>query len=276
MIAILLATYNSERYLKAQIDSILDQTYTKWKLYIRDDGSIDHTMAILQEYIAQYPEKIEFVKDNKGSLKPYHNFVELLKSVESDYYMFCDHDDVWLPQKIEISFNEMKLVESSEPNKPIIIHSDMKVVDQNLIVLSDSFWKYSRLMPNYCSFIDLACCNCVNGCTMMINKIAKEVSLPNVPYCLMHDILVAQSVAANNGVIRAIKKPLVLYRQHTDNVIGASDVKKNHFYHRLIHFVSTINDNIGTWKRVKKIQKVGLLLFLVHKAKISKLRVQVK
>lgn len=275
VISILLATYNSGRYLNAQIDSILGQSSLKWKLYIRDDGSSDETLNIINGYINKYPEKIVLVKDDKGSLKSYHNFVELLRVVDSDYYMFCDHDDVWLPEKIESSINEMRYVETRHPNKPVIIHSDMNVVDQNLNVISGSFWKYSRLLPNRCSFMDLACCNCVNGCTMLINRKAKEVSLPNVDYCLMHDALVAQSVAANHGIIVAIKQPLVLYRQHIDNVIGAADVKKGFFWHRILHFMSAMSDNIGIWKRARHIQRMSLIRFLIHKAKISKLRYQV-
>lgn len=274
MIAILLATYNSERYLRAQIDSILSQTYNDWKLFIRDDGSTDKTLDIIEDYIDKYPGKIVLIMDKKGSMRAYRNFVELLQTVDSDYYMFCDHDDVWLPNKVETSFNMIKSVEISNPNTPAVIHTDMKVVDQDLKVLSESFWKYSRLLPDYCSFIDLVCCNCVNGCTMLFNKKAKEVALPNVSYCLMHDVLVAQSVAANNGVICAIKHPMVLYRQHVDNVIGAADVKKTFFSQRALHFVSTIYDNISVWKRVRNIKKISLLRFLIHKTKISKLRYQ--
>lgn len=276
MIAILLATYNSERYLKAQIDSILNQTYSGWKLFIRDDGSNDNTINIINEYIIAYPQRVELVEDDKGSLKSYHNFIELLQAVDSDYYMFCDHDDIWLPQKIESSMYEMRFIEARYSDIPIIVHSDMKVVDQDLKVLSESFWKYSRLLPDLCSFIDLACCNCVNGCTMLINNKAKEVSLPNVPYCLMHDALVAQSVAANDGVISSIKQPLVLYRQHIDNVIGAADVKKVFFYQRALHMINALKDNIGIWKRARHVQNISLLHFLMHKIKISKLRYQIE
>lgn len=275
MIAILLATYNSERYLSEQINSILLQSYQDWELYIRDDGSSDGTLDIISDYQRRWPDKISLLHDNKGSLKSYGNFFELLKTIDSDYYMFCDHDDVWLRDKIESSINEMKNLECHNPNTPIIVHTDMKVVDQDLNIISESFWKYSRLLPDRCSFIDLACCNCVNGCTMLINKKAKEVSLPNYDYCLMHDALVAQSVAANNGIIYAIKSPFVLYRQHIDNVIGAADVKKSFFYNRAIHFVKATMDNIGIWKRARHIHKLSLLEFLIHKANLSKLRFQI-
>lgn len=275
MIAILLATYNSSKYIEAQIDSIINQTYSDWKIFLRDDGSKDDTINIIEQYELLLKDKIEILSDNKGALKSYLNFIELLKNVEADYYMFCDHDDVWLPNKLEISMKRMQELVLLYPKMPIVVHADMKVVDQELNVLSDSFWKYSRLLPDHCSFIDLACCNCVNGCTVMINNKAKEVSLQNVDFCLMHDALVAQSVAAYGGFVCAIKQPLVLYRQHIDNVIGAADVKKEFFILRVLHFACALRENIGIWKRARHIKKMSLLHFLMHKVKISKLRYQI-
>jgi glycosyltransferase involved in cell wall biosynthesis len=272
MIAILLATYNSERFLQEQINSIFKQTFNDWKLYIRDDGSTDNTVAIINEYINKYPEKISLVKDNFGSQKSYHNFVVLMKAVSCEYYMFCDHDDVWLPNKIELSMNEMESQEKRHNGLPILIHTDMKVVDQNLNVLSDSFWGYSRFLPNHTKFWELVCCNCVNGCTMLFNDKAKEISLKNVDYCLMHDTLVAQTVSASRGIIKEIKTPTMLYRQHVDNVIGAPDVKRGYFVTRLKHFQSALKSNVNVWRRACHIQKASLSYFLFVKARISILR----
>lgn len=266
MVSILLATYNSEKYIRAQIDSLINQTYTDWSLVIRDDLSSDGTISILQEYVRQYPDRISFLDNHGESKRAYLNFVELMRNVESDYYMFCDHDDVWLPNKIEISMRRMKEVE--KPDVPVIVHTDMKVVDQDLNVINDSFWAYSRLLPEHTSFEEMVLCNSANGCAMMFNHKAKEVSLPNVEYATMHDMLLNQSVAANGGVISAIYKPTVLYRQHFDNVVGASERNFSFQIKRLINIPYLINSNIDNWKRSKHIKSYSFVQYLWVKLKI--------
>jgi glycosyltransferase involved in cell wall biosynthesis len=271
-IAILLATYNSERYISEQIESILNQTNHDWVLYIRDDGSTDKTLEIIGNYLKDYSNRIILIVDNKGALRSYYNFMELLRVVNADYYLFCDHDDVWLPNKIEITMNRMCELERNYPYAPVVVHTDMKVVDQQLKVLSESFWKYSRLLPSHCSFWELVSCNCVNGCTMLFNKAAKETVYGHESYCLMHDTLVAQSVAAAGGIISAVKEPTVLYRQHADNVIGASDARRMYFVRKIELIRSTYNSNMTVWKRACHIKQASFLFFLWTKAKISLLR----
>ena len=144
MITILLATYNSGPYIREQIDSILAQTYSDWKLVVRDDLSTDNTVEIINEYICRYPDKISILDNHGESKRAYLNFVELLKNVESEYYMFCDHDDVWLPNKIDLSIQRMKEIEKQDI--PVVVHTDMKVVDQDLNTINESFWKYSRIL----------------------------------------------------------------------------------------------------------------------------------
>ena len=126
-IAILMATYNGEKYLGEQIDSLLAQTYKDWHLYIHDDGSTDNTNAILQEY-AQKHSNIHVLEyeSQRGAMR---NFLSLLQRVEADYYMFCDQDDVWLKEKVELSFEEMKRQEAACQGKPIIVYTDLYVTD---------------------------------------------------------------------------------------------------------------------------------------------------
>lgn len=272
MIAILLATYNSEPFLEEQINSILLQTYRDWHLYIRDDGSTDGTLDIIKNFQVRWPDKI-FVLDNMQVVhNAYGNFVELLNNVDADYYMFCDHDDVWIPNKIEICMAHMESIEIENPEVPIVIHTDMKVVDQDLNVISESFWQYSRILPDHCSFWELVCCNCVNGCTMLFNDKAKKTIQGHEAYCLMHDTLVAQSVAAVGGIIFAIRKPTVLYRQHIENVIGATDVNLDYFVHRMRSLWAAIGANYYVWKRARHIKNGSFVFFLWTKMKITTLR----
>ena len=266
--AILLATYNSEKYIGAQIDSLLQQTYKDWILYVRDDCSTDKTPDILSKYKNLYPNKI-MILDNYGqSLKAYRNFVDLLQRVESDYYLFCDHDDVWLPNKVEISINRIIELERQYTSKPIIVHTDMKVVDQNLNVICDSFWKYSNLLPDHTKFEEMVLCNSANGCAMMFNDKAKTVALPNVSFATMHDMLVNQSVAASNGIISAIKIPAVLYRQHIDNVVGAKKRDLKYYVHKIKNIQILLKDNVLCYKNANRIRPISIMSFLFTKIKI--------
>lgn len=266
MISILLATYNSEQFINEQIDSLLKQTYTDWNLFIRDDLSVDKTPQIIKSYSEQYPNKIHIISNNGESKKAYLNFVELLNNVDSDYYMFCDHDDVWLPNKIEISFKRMREVEIE--GAPAIIHTDMKVVDNQLNIIHPSFWKYSNLLPEKTSFVEIVLCNCANGCTMLFNKKAKEVALPNVAFATMHDILLNQSVAAKGGIISPIYEPTVLYRQHIDNVVGAQKRGACFYLRKLMHAKKLIKDNLYTWQMASKIKPIPLWLYVWTKFEI--------
>ena len=272
MISILLATYNSEKYIREQINSILAQTYQDWRLVVRDDLSMDSTEEIIKGYISRYQDKISILDNHGESKRAYLNFVELLKNVESEYYMFCDHDDGWLPNKIEISMQRMNEVE--KPNVPVIVHTDMKVVDQDLNIIHDSFWAYSRLLPERTSFKEMVLCNSSNGCTMLFNHKAKEVSIPNIAYATMHDMLVNQSVAANGGIISAIYEPTVLYRQHIDNVVGASKRDLNYQLKKLMSIGKVIKENYDDWKRSSYIKPYSFSSYMWTKIKVIWWKVQ--
>ena len=132
-IDILLATYNGEEYLEAQLDSILNQTYSDFRLLISDDCSSDNTQKILKEY-EKKDNRIQlfFQEKNLGVMK---NFEFLLKNVKNDYYMFSDQDDIWKQEKIEKSLK--KLLETNSD----LVYTDLEVVDENLNVTYPSYWK---------------------------------------------------------------------------------------------------------------------------------------
>ena len=128
-IDILMATYNGEKYLAEQIDSIICQTYKNWNLLIRDDGSSDNTFKILKEY-EKKDDRIKIIKDKKGNLGIAKNFEELLKISSSELIMFSDQDDVWKKDKIKIM---LKYVGNSD-----LIISDAIVTNEKLECISDS------------------------------------------------------------------------------------------------------------------------------------------
>jgi len=142
MIDILLAAYNGERFLKQQIDSILAQSNQDWQLLIRDDNSSDSTVNIIKDYTVKYPHKIRLIEDDRGRLGPALNFGKLLEHTDNDYVMFSDQDDVWLPDKIDLTLNTMKDAEEIYPNMPILVHTDLKVVNEDLKIIADSLWSY--------------------------------------------------------------------------------------------------------------------------------------
>jgi glycosyltransferase involved in cell wall biosynthesis len=224
MIYILLATYNGEIYIREQLDSLLKQTYQNWILWIHDDGSKDATLKIVKEYKEKFPNKIILISDGIRCGGAKQNFTHLLSSIDDnyDYIMFCDQDDVWLDYKIELTLNTMIEVENSNYNKPIIIHTDLQVVDETLKTIANSYFIYQKIKPHwskdfYMSLVQ----NSVTGCTMMINKKAKEISLPIGNNAIMHDWWILLKVLQNNGVVKYISEPTILYRQHSFNDTGA-------------------------------------------------------
>ena len=134
-IDILMATYNGEKYLVEQLDSIINQTYRNWNLLIRDDNSTDKTLEIIQNYHKK-DKRIKILKDNKGNLGIVRNFEELLKSSESEFIMFSDQDDIWVENKLDMY---LKMIEKIK-NKGFMIHSDAILFDKNKSnILKDTF-----------------------------------------------------------------------------------------------------------------------------------------
>lgn len=170
-VTILLATYNGEKYISHQLNSILSQSYTNWHLIIRDDVSKDNTPDIIEKYRELYPDKIEVLNNsgiNKGSLL---NFGTLLQAAgNARYIMFCDQDDEWLINKIEVTFLKMRELEKKYGlSYPIMIYTNFQYVDEHLkIIRSKAEFDVNRI-KNF-GFSHLLAQNPVYGCTGMINR----------------------------------------------------------------------------------------------------------
>ena len=224
LIDILLATWNGEQYLAEQIDSVLAQTWTDWRLLARDDGSSDGTVEILKQYESKYPERIHIIRDSKANLGASGNFSVLMEHSDADYLMFCDQDDVWLPEKIEILMGAMAELENEcGQDMPLLVHSDLTVVDDRLQPIAPSFWHYQQLNPKKGRFLNrLLIQNVVTGCALLMNRRTKELALPVPTDARMHDWWIAL-VAAAFGRISYVQNPLVKYRQHGGNKLGAKE-----------------------------------------------------
>lgn len=218
-VEILLATYNGECYLREQLDSILNQDYTDWIIRACDDASADNTYEILMEYKEKFPDKFIIEKRETGFGSAKLNFAHLIKESVCDYVMCCDQDDVWLSDKISLTLQEMK--KNEKAGVPVLVHTDLKVVDAELNVLSDSFFVHSNYNKNP-GYKDLLIQNHVTGCTMMMNRtLVNLLNLQKVYQdILMHDWLAA-IVAAGLGKVIFVDCPTMLYRQHEVNSVGA-------------------------------------------------------
>ena len=226
---ILLATYQGARYLDDQLKSILAQTYSQFHLWIRDDGSNDGTQEILQKWKQLYHDKITIVPtaERLGIKK---NFSELMKHSRASYIMFADQDDIWLPFKVEACLNRLKTMERQYGSHlALVVHTDLKVVDQDLKEISPSFWHYSKLRPDLISLNRLLPQNVLTGCTMFMNRALVDLAGPIPEAAIMHDWWIAL-VAACFGHIGVLNQPTILYRQHSTNDTGA---KRYGFWHIL-------------------------------------------
>lgn len=220
-ISVLLATYNGARYLAAQLDSLLAQTMTDWHCYIHDDGSTDGTQRIIEDYCRAYPDYFTVLYyPATGSAGA--NFMSLLNSADGDYVMFCDQDDVWLPGKIEKTYELMRQTEAGNQDLPAAVYADMKVVKEDLEVISESFMRYSSYDPEKICFERLLLYNEVPGCVMMMNRRTADLaSNSNLENIWMHDWFCAL-IAEASGRLSALEEPVMLYRQHGDNELGAA------------------------------------------------------
>lgn len=226
MISILLATYNGEKYLREQIESILNQTEQNWILYIRDDGSTDNTLSIIREYAKKYPGMIIPVRDKLGGLGAMQNFMALLKYAQSKYYMFCDQDDIWKADKVEKTLKAMKAAEAEceigayHCVCPVCVHTDLEVMDGNGTQIHPSFVEKLGLDAKGATFASLIFSNVVTGCTMMINQAMRDLLTVLPDSCMMHDQWIGL-LAEGCGKRVYLPEATIRYRQHGENVMGA-------------------------------------------------------
>lgn len=221
MISVLLAAYNGAFYIREQLDSIIEQTWKDIKIVISDDGSTDGTLQAIKEYAARYPEKISILESSGSSGKAWKNFFRLLTYVEDGYVMFCDQDDVWLPDKVELTMKRMKKLERRYGAEiPLLVHSDLKVVDRELKTIHESMAVYQKLAVSHKSLNHYLVENNITGSTVMINHAFRRYFSYVPEECVMHDWWLGL-LASSFGKISYINQPLALYRQHGNNQLGA-------------------------------------------------------
>ncbi|MBM7267473.1 glycosyltransferase family 2 protein [Streptococcus sp. 2018037] len=217
---ILMSTYNGQQFLSEQIRSIQEQSYTDWTLFIRDDGSSDNTKEILKDFERQ-DSRVHLIdsdkSDNLGVIKSFH---KLVNHDRADYYFFSDQDDVWLPNKLELSLNE---AQNYPANLPLMVYMDLKVVNQDLEIMTESMVKSQSHHANT-ELVQELTENTVTGGVAMINHTLAEM-WQETDDILMHDWYLALLASAFGNLV-FIDQPGELYRQHSDNVLGARTLSK--------------------------------------------------
>lgn len=223
-IAVLMAVFNGAKFIGEQIDSVLNQTYKDFKLVVLDDGSTDRSADIVTDYMRRDARITLFRNEkNLGVIK---TFEKLLSFVDTPYFCFCDQDDVWLPSKLEFSLRKI------EESGADLVYTDLILVDEKLNALGVTMWQHARIHPiRGNDVLPLIIKSTVTGCTLLARSRLIPVCLPFPEGIYMYDWWMAVA-AASQGGIAYLTEPQVLYRQHSENLLGGG-AGTRHFFKRL-------------------------------------------
>ena len=228
---VLMSTYNGERYLREQLDSLLDQQLKPYKIFIRDDGSRDGTIGIIDRY-AQENSCIEYYcGENRGPAK---SFFELInKCEEADYYALCDQDDVWFKDKLS---RAVDLLEKEDNELPLLYCSKYTLTDEKLNPIDSDV----SSLYNFSDFPHSLIYHTAPGCTFVFNNAARKQIIKydvEKEYCLIHDAII-HKVVCMFGKMILDEESHRYYRQHGDNEIGMSASKAKEFIGRVRRFLN--------------------------------------
>jgi len=247
MISVLLPTYNGEKYIAEQIESLLSQTFQDFIVYIRDDRSSDKTYSIIQEFAGKNPGKFIISRNEKNTGESKINYFNMMIDHKDDYVMLCDQDDVWLPDKIEKSLKKIREAEGIYGlQTPMLVYTDLTVVNENLKITAHSYEKTANKNFEKNSINSAVTMNNAAGCTSIYNRALAE-KITGIPeFYVMHDwwIYLTASCLGKPCVIR---ESTILYRQHGDNDSGAKNVLSLNYIRNILSNLnkpaSMINDS---------------------------------
>ena len=227
-VCVLLSTYNGEKYLEEQLESIFKQEKVNIKLIVRDDGSVDNTISILEKYKKKYSIKI-YKSNNIG---PSKSFMELLKiAPKSDYYAFADQDDYWHKNKL---YEAISKLEKSNSNRGKLYFSTLNIVDENMNFIKKSFITKNinlkkEMIKNYAT-----------GCTMVFDQnLLNIINKEKFDYIAMHDSLLCRIALITGSFIYVDQNSYINYRQHANNVLGMKTTFFSIMKHRFKRFVKS-------------------------------------
>ncbi|BFH71107.1 hypothetical protein J27TS7_48950 [Paenibacillus dendritiformis] len=249
-VQILVSTYNGEKYLAEQLDSLLQQTHSHFFITIRDDGSSDSTTAIISEYVSHYPHKIEaFYEKNVGVVASFFELLTYHVHQDTNYVCFCDQDDVWMPDKLERGIQTLSLCSDG---LPMMYLTPTLMVDHTLKPLN--CWPpFPKKGP---SFFNALVENIAVGATIMLNRPAIDLMQRNMPSpqnIVMHDWWAYLVVSAFGKVIYD-EKPSIYYRQHQGNVVGGQNGLKNALSKKWKNYLKQCREKTY-WKQAKEFER---------------------
>ncbi|PJG84406.1 glycosyltransferase family 2 protein [Conservatibacter flavescens] len=221
---VILCTYNGSKYVQQQLESILKQNILPKKIIISDDFSKDNTLELIENIFLSYSFSCyEIVSGLQKGAK--YNFLSALKYAKEDYTFFSDQDDIWHPNKIGIFSQYLQSTKTA-----LLVFSDSRIINNKNYVISDSFFDYQGLTARVFEDDSILFKNCVQGAASCVNRSMRELVLKSLDlvdwdHLYMHDWWIAL-LAKYYGEAIFIPQPLIDYRQHSNNQIGAFDRKK--------------------------------------------------
>nr|WP_325953706.1 glycosyltransferase family 2 protein [Pantoea anthophila] len=215
-VSILMGTYNGEKYLPEQLQSLSSQTYTNWNLIVSDDGSTDSTCEIINQFALNNPGKVVLYKGpGKGFAANFFNMLQR-SDIDSDFYAFCDQDDIWLNSKLESAVMQL---ESVPQNEYKLYGSRTKLIDAD-----GKFIGYSPCFMKAFNFKNALLQSYAGGNTMVFSRGLKQLfeAFPADLKIVSHDWILYIICSAMNGAVIYDREPKILYRQHAHNVVGSN------------------------------------------------------
>jgi Glycosyl transferase family 2 len=221
-IEVLLATWNGERFIEEQLDSLFGQTFQNFRIMVRDDASTDSTLNIVERYRSRYPGRV-LVQINPYRKGPCGTFSLLMEDSVAPYVAFCDQDDIWRKDKLEVSVAAAKRIEADHAvNTPVLVFSDLTILGKDNQILAPSMWRMMHVNPRRACLGSLLVQNLVSGCTILANRSLLLRATPIPEAAVMHDFWLAL-VGAAFGILHPLCEATVQYRQHQSNAVGARD-----------------------------------------------------
>ncbi|MEX0740020.1 MAG: glycosyltransferase family 2 protein [Pseudohongiella sp.] len=284
---VLLPVYNGARYLSQQIDSILAQQWAgnvkdvaSVVILCRDDGSSDGSQAILADYALRFPGTVRLIDDEAGNLGAAGNFSALMHHAASEtpgqaqahsYFALADQDDIWHTDKLERSLVALLAIEGGDTQIPVLVHSDLRVVDASAHVIAESLMAYQGLRPARASLPAQLLSNTLTGCTAMMNRALIEKALPVPAAAVMHDWWLSL-IASAFGRRVYLDQALADYRQHDSNTIGAKAYTSPVLTHEFISKLMMTTQSAETQKAFAEIAAQADAFVRRHGNEISALQ----
>jgi len=235
LVSVVMATFNGEKYIREQLDSILNQDYRHLEVIVVDDASSDSTVSILEEY-NQRDKRVSYTRAEKNTGAS-ASFELALRLAKGDFIAFSDQDDIFDIRKISVMVAALK----ANPNRDMVV-TDLSLVDAGAEIIAYSMWQHQRLrVKDGKPFKQLLYMNFVTGCAMMIRRRLLKIALPFPADCMVHDWwLAVVSCSGRGGGLALVKQPLTLYRQHSANSIGSHQVSFQTSLERVTNLESRI------------------------------------